>query len=481
MRETAPMHKRIYFLLGIRKFQHFRKQLVLIRDRRKADGLVAQFGKRSGHFHRRGDVEMLDRLKRILDVVARDGVHDVLRELVRAGGGYDDHGRIFLFVLRHIVACRVHRAGGVRVHRVLILFEEFVDGLHRLVLAAEIRPQQLLHLFQLVVVQVVHPFLRQLVHAQAHADGVAVGKLEQKALEVAGNEDVHRRTHRPVKFTALVVCARADEIGEDVVFIGRADEFSDGQPHALGVIRREDVAEIARGNGEVDLFAHLRLPGRDEVEIRRKIIGDLRGEPSEIDGVCGREDVSPLFEFFRVLFAREDGLDRRLADVEIAADGNDVDVFPFLRRHLQFLHLADAVARVKDHDLDALGVFKTFERGFARIAAGSDEDEHLSFDPAQVAALAQQIRQQRKRHILERTGGTVEQFEHVQPRVDLDERRGVPALELGVRLFARGFQPVIVVFVEIFVQDRRRAFRVAHGQHLFQFFLCNGGECFRNK
>ena len=392
---------------------------------------------------------MLDRLERIFYVVARNGVHDVLREFVRACRGDDDHGRRILFVLGNVVARRVHRAGGVRIHRVLVLFKELVDGLDRLVLAAEVRPQEFLHLLLFLVVQLVHALCGELVHAHLHAHGVPARKLEQEPLEVGGDEDIHGGRHRLVKFAALVVHARADEVGQHVVLVRRADELTDGQPHALCIIRRKDVAEVARRHGEVDLRAHIDLPRRNEVEIRRKIVRDLRGEPAKVDGVRRREDHALFEQLLFARVARKDLFDGCLAFVEVAAHGDDAHVIPLLRRHLQLLHFGNAVVGVKHHDLDALGVLEPFQRRLARIAAGSNEDEHRLFDAAEVAPLAEKIGQKGERHILEGARRAVEQLEHVQPRVDLDQRRGVVPFEAGICRLACFGQLRRVVFVKI--------------------------------
>ena len=424
---------------------------------------------------------MFDRLERILYVVARDGVHDVLRKFVRACRGNDDHRRGVLFMLGDVIACRIHRAGGVRIHRVLIFLEKLVDGLHRFVFAAEIGPEQFLHLLPLFIVQFVHAFGSELVHAQLHALRLPARKLEEQPLEVGRDEDIHRRRHRLEKFAAPVVDARPDEIGQHIVLVGRTDELADGQPHALRVIRREDVPEIARRHGKIDRFARLDLSGGYEVEVCGKIVGDLRGEPAEIDGVRRREDIALLLQLRLALLAREDLFDRGLALVEIAAHGEHVHVAPLLRRHLQLLHLGNAVARVKDHDLYAVRILKPLERRLARVAAGRDEDEHLLLHAGDVAPLAQKVRQQRERQILEGAGRAVEKLEHIQARVYLDERRRVAVLEAGICLFAGGFQPFVIIFVEEFMQDGGGTFGIAHGKHFRKLRARHLGECFRHE
>ena len=404
-----------------------------------------------------------------------------MRELVRAGRADDDGGRVILFVPRAVIFDGVHRAGGVRIHRVLILFKKLVDGLDRFVFAAEVAAEQLLHLRALGVGEGVDALLCERLHQRAHARGVAAGDLEEQALEVARNEDIHRGGHRLIELAALVVHAGADEVGEDVVFVGGADELADGQPHAHRIVGGENVAEIAGGDGEVDLFSELDLVGREQVEVGGEVVGDLRGEAAEVDGVCRREDDPLLQQLCLALLAREDALDGGLALVEVAAHGEHVDVAPLLRRHLQLLHLADAVARVKDHDLDAVGVLKALERGLARVAAGRDEDEHLFADAAQVAPLAQQIGQEGERHVFEGARRAVEQLEHIQPGVHAHEGRGIPFFKLSVRLFAGSLQFVEVVIVQKFMQYRGRALGVAHRHHRLQLLRSDLRKALRHE
>lgn len=67
---------------------------------------------------------------------------------------------------------------------------------------------------------------------------------------------------------------------EDVVDVGRDDQPRDGKAHAGGDIAGEDVAEIARGNGEGDLAI-----GRAEADRGVEEVHDLRHQPGPVDRV----------------------------------------------------------------------------------------------------------------------------------------------------------------------------------------------------
>ena len=166
-----------------------------------------------------------------------------------------------------------------------------------------------------------------------------------------------------------------------------------GQAHFLGVISREHVAEIARGDGEINFFAHFNLLGGNEVAIRREVIGYLRHQPPEIYGVCGGKHYIFPFEFVYARFACENFFDGGLAVVEVALDGDDVNVIALLRAHLQFLHFGYAVVGIEDHNLNAVGVLKPFKRGFARVARSCYKHQNFLLDTADIATLSQKIGQ----------------------------------------------------------------------------------------
>ena len=89
----------------------------------------------------------------------------------------------------------------------------------------------------------------ELAHQRAHRVRVAAIGLEQQALEIGGDLDVHRRRLRRLDAARLVDAAR-QRARENVVLVGGDDQPLDRQAHPLGVIARENVAEIAGRHGE---------------------------------------------------------------------------------------------------------------------------------------------------------------------------------------------------------------------------------------
>ena len=81
--------------------------------------------------------------------------------------------------------------------------------------------------------------------------------------------------------------AGAQEIGDNVVGVDRADELAHGQSRLERVVRRQNVAEIVGGDNEIDLRAHADPLGAHQREVRVEVIHDLGQQPAEVYGVGG--------------------------------------------------------------------------------------------------------------------------------------------------------------------------------------------------
>ena len=130
-----------------------------------------------------------------------------------------------------------------------------------------------------------------------------------------------------------------------------------------------------------------------------------------------------LFETRGEVPVAEDLLDGGLRVVEVALDRAHVDVGTLLRRHLEFLHAADAALRVEDGDAGALGVGEAGERGLAGVAGGGRDDHDLLVRVAVGGRRARhEARQDLQGDVLERGGGAVEQFHDPVLSERLDRR-----------------------------------------------------------
>ena len=73
----------------------------------------------------------------------------------------------------------------------------------------------------------------------------------QVALEVGGHLDIHGGRDG-LHHAAEGIVTLVDEAGQDVVLVGRQQQFLNRQPHALGDVAGKDVAEIAGRHRKTD-------------------------------------------------------------------------------------------------------------------------------------------------------------------------------------------------------------------------------------
>ncbi len=136
----------------------------------------------------------------------------------------------------------------------------------------------------------------------------------------------------------------------------------------------------------------------------------------------------------------ENALDRRLRIIEIAANGDGVDVWLRGGGHLQALNARGADVREEHGDLGAGDACETVHGGRARVAARGGKDK----DAAAGRGVTHEYRQHRKRNILERAGRAVKELEDVH-RSGLDygrwrgrrEARKEPFHSLGAHFFRK--------------------------------------------
>ena len=201
--------------------------------------------------------------------------------------------------------------------------------------------------------------------------------------------------------TAAVIDAGADEVREDVVGVGGADELADRQTHAQSEIPRQNVAEVSGGDGEVELLSGADFAEAHRVDVGGEVIDHLRDKPTDVDGVCRGK---PLRH------GGENGLHAGLGVVEVALDRADLDVLARLGDHLGLLHGADPVVGIKDQDADAVNIAEALERRLAGVAAGGGEDEDIVPVAELFRRALHQVGKQAQRHVLEGRRGAVEEL-----------------------------------------------------------------------
>ena len=186
---------------------------------------------------------------------------------------------------------------------------------------------------------------------------------------------------------------------QDVVLVGGDDQPFDRQAHAFCDVAREDVAEIAGRHGKADL-----APRRAQRHGGGEIVDHLRQHPRPVDRVDARQpDLIAEVEIV------EHVLQPRLAIVEIAFQGQGVNIRLGRRGHLAALHVRDAPLGEQDEDIDIVEAPERLDRGRPGIARGRADDGDAAARPRQRDL--EQLPDELHREVLEGKRRPMEQFQ----------------------------------------------------------------------
>ena len=175
----------------------------------------------------------------------------------------------------------------------------------------------------------------------------------------------------------LFVPARFPEAGENVIGVGRDDEFAHRQPHPLGVVACKNVSKVACGDDELnfgiiggDTRGELRL----ELEVGNEVVHCLGEDASPVDGIDCSEMVfvveCPVSEesFDDILnrqletSGKKMRLGAYLAVVERGVDCDVVNVCIGHCCHLCFLNRGNTAFRMENEDGDVGLVTEAIDR-----------------------------------------------------------------------------------------------------------------------
>ena len=110
----------------------------------------------------------------------------------------------------------------------------------------------------------------------------------QQTLQVAGDQDVHGRRIGQIKLSVDIVNARVEEVGQDLVLIGRTDERLYWNAHLACVISSQDISEISGRHHDIDRISGLDLSPFHQLGIAVYIVRHLRHQTADVDGVSRR-------------------------------------------------------------------------------------------------------------------------------------------------------------------------------------------------
>ena len=267
--------------------------------------------------------------------------------------------------------------------------------------------------------------------------GVAVVELEEQALEVRRDLDVHARAERRHDVAGLHAAGR-EQAREDVVGVGADHQARHGQARRARDPARQHVAEVAGRHGE-------REAAPAERARRPHVVGDLRGDPRPVDRVRGREPHA-LAE----LALAEQLLDDGLAVVERPVDRDGMGVRRVDGRHLPALHGAHAALGIEHDDVRAAAGGESRDRGGARVARRGDE--HGDALVALRENVVEEAPDELQGEVLERQRGTVEELHEPLVGIELHERADRGVAEARVGLVA---QPLEQRRLDLVARERR--------------------------
>ena len=202
-----------------------------------------------------------------------------------------------------------------------------------------------------------------------------------------------------------------EEVRQHIVAVAGANQPMDGQPHAPGVIPRQDVAKVARGHHEIHLIAHGNGSGLQQVGIGAEVVDDLRRQAAKVDAVGRGKHLAPLVHFIGKILGGEERLDARLRIVKVALHRDDVGVASTGGGHLQLLHGAHAVHGVEHRAAGAGHILEALQGCLARVAAGGHQDADLPRFAVFPGGEGRQMGQQLQRHVLEGQSRPMEQLQ----------------------------------------------------------------------
>ena len=411
-----------------------------------------------------------------------DGPEHMVAEFIRGSSGNKD-GRGLVPGLHPVLLQHSRRHSGVGVNEVAVLLIILGDGFRGPRLVAEAAPELLPEGRLDSLRNLILPAGVQGLHIAPDFRVVLPGEVEQQPLQVAGHQNVHRGTHGGVEGPVFVVHAGAEEIRQHVVFIGRADELPYRQAHALRVIRRQDIPEVAGGDAEVHLVPHVDLPVPEQVAVGGDVVNHLGQDAAPVDGVGGGQEIAPLRQGLPDALVGEYALHPRLGVVEVAHHGADANILPVLGDHLGLLDLGHAVLGVEDHDFRLSDIGKALHGGLAGVAGGGHQNADRLVLPGLPQGGGKELRQHLEGHVLKGGGGAVPQLQAVGGAVHLPQGGGggVAVLIGTVGVIRKAQQLFLAVIRQIKGHDLGGPLLVGGPGKAFQKGLANLGNGLRGQ
>ena len=173
---------------------------------------------------------------------------------------------------------------------------------------------------------------------------IAPQQIEDETLEVRRAGDIHRwgRGSLSLRSAAHAVGTRAEELIQDIVFIGSHNQAVNWHTHLARNMAGANITEVAGRHTEADLLRVVRLStvAASDTNPRGDVVHDLSHQASPVNRVDCTNVAAGL-----VLQVTGDGLNDVLAIVEDTVEGDVVNVGILQTKHLSLLERGHSTSR----------------------------------------------------------------------------------------------------------------------------------------
>ena len=236
-----------------------------------------------------------------------------------------------------------------------------------------------------------------------------------QALQIAGNQNIHRWRTGKDKVSLSIVCTCGEKIKQNLVLVRSTNQLVHRKSHLFCIKCCQNVSKISCRNYYIDLLSSFNLVLAHQCSICIYIINDLGNKTSNINGVCRRELESSLGKLCCQFFIIEHFLYSCLGIVKITCDAHNISIGTFLGYHLFLLDRAYAMLRIKYNNPGSRNIGKTCKCCFSSISGGRSQDNDFIFYIILSCCSRHKIWQNGKCHVFKCNCRTMEKFQIICP------------------------------------------------------------------
>ena len=298
----------------------------------------------------------------------------------------------------------------MRIQYISGLFLQIADGLKDLRLLCE-ATDEVRHELTHIVAYLIHSLRTKVLHELCGLRAVAAGAEIDEALQIRGNQDIHRRTGGQNKRTVPVILAGAEEVRQYLILVRCADQLLDRHTHVLCEICCQDITEVTGRDADINLLTLCDIAGLQHLAIRIDIVDHLRNQTADVDGVRRTQNDALCLQLLGKCLIMEDLLHTGLGIIEVAADRRCMGVLSRLRAHLQLLETGNPTIRIEYDDFRTRYIREAGHRRLSGITGGRGQNHDTIRHLVLPCTGHHQVWEDGKGHILKCDGFSMEQLE----------------------------------------------------------------------